>query len=134
MCAPKNSDNFFIILNFVTWQICNCQVFYFVSMRQAIHHIEQQLSGYFKQHIEITNARQVFGGDINQTFELQTNLGSFFLKQHDDRLADMFEKEFAGLKLLDATNTVRVPKPVLHGNFENNIFIFLLNINKSLKK
>ena len=92
-------------------------------MRQAIHHIEQQLSGYFKQHIEITNARQVFGGDINQTFELQTNLGSFFLKQHDDRLADMFEKEFAGLKLLGDSKTVRVPTPILHGNFENNIFL-----------
>jgi hypothetical protein len=30
-------------------------------------------------------------------------LGSFFLKQHDDRLADMFEKEFSGLNLLDQT-------------------------------
>jgi fructosamine-3-kinase len=44
-------------------------------MRQAIHHIGQQLSGHFEQHIEIKNARQVFGGDINQTFELQTNTG-----------------------------------------------------------
>jgi len=100
-------------------------------MQQLIHHIEQQLSEHFNQHIEIKNARQIFGGDINQTFQLQTNIGLFFLKQHDDHLADMFEKEFAGLKLLDDTKTVRVPKPILHGNLESRIFLVTEFIQKN---
>jgi len=99
-------------------------------MRQLFLYISQRLSEHFNQPIEIRSTKQIFGGDINQTFQLQTNIGSFFLKLHDDCPADMFEKEFVGLKLLYNTKTVGVPEPILHGNFNNNIFLIIEFIQK----
>jgi fructosamine-3-kinase len=99
-------------------------------MQALIHHISQKLSAHFQQHIEVKKLQQVFGGDINQTFQLQTNAGSFFLKLNDGVSKDMFEKEFDGLRLLYSTNTIRIPKPLLCGSFENNIFLITEFINK----
>ena len=100
-------------------------------MQQLIHYIGQQLSQHFNQHIEVKISRQVFGGDINQAFQLQTDTADFFLKVNDDRFANMFEKEFAGLSLLHETDTIRVPQPVLQGKFENKIFLVTEFIQKS---
>src|SRR4030095_3271479 len=90
-----------------------------------------QLSKHFNQNVEIKNVREVFGGDINQTFELHTNVSILFLKINGDHFADMFEKEFEGLNLLHKTKTIRVPEPVLHGSFENQIFLVTEFIQKS---
>jgi fructosamine-3-kinase len=98
-------------------------------MQALIHHISQKLSDHFQQQIEVKKLQQVFGGDINQTFQIQTNSGSFFLKLNDV-LKDMFEKEFDGLRLLYRTNTIRMPQPLLYGSFENTIFLITEFINK----
>lgn len=86
-------------------------------MQALLNYIVQQLSNYFNQPIKITNCKEVFGGDINKTFHLQTNINSFFLKLNDGSLKDMFEKEFEGLQLLCQTKTIKIPEPVLHGKF-----------------
>lgn len=99
-------------------------------MQELTDYIAHKLSDHFQQHIEVKKLQQVFGGDINQTFRLQTNSGSFFLKLNDGVLKDIFEKEFDGLSLLYSTNTIRIPKPVLHGSFENNILLITEFINK----
>ena len=62
-------------------------------MKSLLNHIAQQLSIHFTQPVQIQNQTQIFGGDINQTFHLETNIGSFFLKVNDDCLKDMFEAE-----------------------------------------
>ena len=49
-------------------------------MTTLFNEIAQQLSKHFNQPVNIISHKQVFGGDINQTFQLQTNIGSFFLK------------------------------------------------------
>jgi fructosamine-3-kinase len=90
-------------------------------MKLLIDHIAQQLSTHFNKSIQIKSHRQVFGGDINQTYHLQTNIGSFFLKLNDGRLNDMFEKEFTGLALLYQTKTIKIPEPVLYGSFPATI-------------
>ena len=92
-------------------------------MTEFQKYLSLQLKTHFNQTIQIQVEQQVFGGDINQTFQLQTNLGSFFLKLNDGSLKDMFEKEFAGLQLLHQTKTIKIPAPVLHGTFENKIFL-----------
>jgi len=90
-------------------------------MNELLHSIGQRLSAHFCQPIQILHQQQVFGGDINQTFHLETNIGSFFLKLNNGHLKDMFEKEFEGLKLLYQTKTVKIPEPVLYGSLAGNV-------------
>jgi fructosamine-3-kinase len=99
-------------------------------MNMLQYRIAQQLSVHFNQPIHIKDQRQIFGGDINQTFQLQTNIGSFFLKLNKDTLKDMFEKEFSGLQLLLQTGSIKIPEPVIHGKFENNVFLVTEFIQK----
>src|SRR4051812_45087175 len=90
-------------------------------MNELINHIAQQLSSHFNQPIHIRSHQQVFGGDINQTFHLETTTGSFFFKLNDGKLKDIFEKEFEGLQVLYQTKTIKIPEPVLHGSFLNAV-------------
>lgn len=99
-------------------------------MDNILNEIAHQLSKHFNQLVSIINYKQVFGGDINQTFRLQTNIGSFFLKLNKANLKDMFEKEFEGLDLLHQTKTIKIPQPVLHGQFGDEIFLVTEFINQ----
>jgi len=99
-------------------------------MNALINNIEQQLSAHLNQLVQIENHRQVFGGDINQAFYLQTNAGPFFLKLNEGNFKDMFQKEFEGLQMLHQTKTVKIPEPVLYGSFEDHIFLFTEFIQK----
>ena len=99
-------------------------------MNELCNYIAQQLSASFNQSVQIQKQTQVFGGDINNTFHLQTNLGSFLLKLNNGSLKDMFQKEFQGLQLLHQTNTIHVPQPILSGSFENDIFLVTEYIQK----
>jgi len=92
--------------------------------------LSQQFSTHFNQTVQIQLYKQIFGGDINQTFQLETNIGFFFLKINDGILKDMFEKEFAGLDLLHQTKTIKIPQPILYGEFENKIFLVTEFIQK----
>jgi fructosamine-3-kinase len=95
----------------------------FFIMLSLFNEIARQLSKHFNQHVNIPTYKQIFGGDINQTFHLTTNIGSFFLKVNDGSLKDMFEKEFAGLQLLHQTQTIKIPQPILYDEIENKIFL-----------
>jgi fructosamine-3-kinase len=99
-------------------------------MNQFFNFLSARLSGHFNHPIEIVSHKQVFGGDINQTFQLETNIGSFFLKMNDGSFKDMFEKEFQGLQLLHQTQTIKVPQPILHSEVENKIFLVTEFIQK----
>ncbi|HEY2725672.1 MAG TPA: fructosamine kinase family protein [Parafilimonas sp.] len=99
-------------------------------MNLLYDYIAQQLSKHFNQAANIVNCKQIFGGDINQTFHLQTDIGSFFLKLNDGSLQDIFEKEFYGLQLLHQTKAIKIPVPVLHGSFNNQIFLVTEFIQK----
>jgi len=99
-------------------------------MNALLNNIAQQLSAHFNQSVQIENHQQVFGGDINKTFQLQTNIGPFFLKLNGRNAKDMFQKEFEGLQLLHQTKTIKIPEPVLYGRFEGNIFLITEFIQK----
>ena len=90
-------------------------------MPGLLHYIAQKLSTHFDQPVQITDHQRVLGGDINETFHLKTNIGSFFLKLNNGHLKDMFEREFEGLHLLHQTYTIKIPEPVLCGSFSENI-------------
>ena len=99
-------------------------------METVLNYISQRLSSHFNQLVQIRFHQQVFGGDINQTYNLQTNIGTFFLKLNDGQLKDMFEKEFDDLQLLYQTKTIKIPSPVLYGSFGNKIFLITDLIQK----
>ena len=54
----------------------------------------------------------VGGGCINEAFRISSSRDAFFVKRHHASMAGMFESEFEALSQMDATKTVRVPKPV----------------------
>jgi protein-ribulosamine 3-kinase len=65
---------------------------------------------------EVCAATSVGGGNINETFCLDTTNGErYFLKLNSARHLSMFEAEAAGLDAITTTNTVRVPQPVANG-------------------
>ncbi|MFT4154823.1 fructosamine kinase family protein [Parafilimonas sp.] len=102
----------------------------YYTLLMFLDHIIQELSNLFNQPVNIINHQPVFGGDINQTYRLQTNTGTFFLKLNDGKLNDMFEKEFSGLRLMHQTKTIKIPEPILHGKIENKIFLVTEFIEK----
>ncbi|NJN67279.1 MAG: fructosamine kinase family protein [Chloroflexaceae bacterium] len=57
----------------------------------------------------IRGARIVGGGCINQALRLETEREVYFVKWNAQPLPRMFQTEASGLKLLQATGTVRVP-------------------------
>ena len=57
----------------------------------------------------IASARTVGGGCINNGMRLETGRSAYFLKWNPDPLPGMFPAEAAGLGLMAATHTVRVP-------------------------
>ncbi len=66
------------------------------------------------------------GGSINGAFRLEGTGGErYFLKLNDARHHPMFASEAAGLDAIAATNTIRVPQPLVHGIAAGKSFLVL---------
>ncbi|GGE18712.1 fructosamine kinase [Marinithermofilum abyssi] len=57
----------------------------------------------------IEGAKEIAGGDISHAVHLTTPLGSYFLKWREETPPGFFHAEAEGLKLLQATQELRVP-------------------------
>lgn len=70
------------------------------------------------------------GGCINEAFTLQGADGrKFFVKLNDTRRAAMFAAEADGLETIDATNTIRVPHVIAHGNAGRQSYLVLEHLD-----
>jgi len=98
--------------------------------KELFQAIMQALSNSLKKDVALKNTAQVYGGDINHTFVLDTTAGKFFLKSNESAAADMFEKEFHGLELLRKANVISVPNPIVHGKTGRLIFLVLEYIER----
>ena len=59
--------------------------------------IQKLLSNRYHQPVTINNTSSVSGGSINETFEISTSKGIFFVKKNSASLfPGMFEKEAKG--------------------------------------
>jgi fructosamine-3-kinase len=67
--------------------------------------------------------RRLGGGCINQTVRLEDDGRSWFVKLNRAELRDMFDAERAGLEAMDATATLRVPRPLCTGTAGGSSFI-----------
>lgn len=83
--------------------------------REFLKEIERLLNAHLDKALTIIRCTQVYGGDINQSFIIETPSEKYFLKVNDNAAEDMFEKEFNGLDLLKEAACIDVPTPVLYG-------------------
>ncbi len=94
--------------------------------KQLKEFIELQLTEKFSQIGEIENIKAISGGCINETFKLETNQSSFFLKINSSRLyPGMFATEAKGLNLLSEANEITIPAVILADEHETNSFLIL---------
>ncbi len=80
-----------------------------------------------KQPFVINNIDSVSGGCINSAFILQSENSSYFIKLNQAKFLPMFEAEFAGLKELRKTKTIRIPQPIVCGISADKTFLVLEN-------
>jgi fructosamine-3-kinase len=92
--------------------------------------LQKKLSQLLNENIIIHSTQSVYGGDINETFQLETSAQIYFLKTNVHAAKDMFEKEFNGLNLLLQSAKLHVPKPLLYGHFEYTSFLLMEFIEK----
>ncbi len=75
---------------------------------------------------EILATTAVGGGSINDAYRLDGTDGTrYFLKLNDARHLPMFMAEAAGLAAIAATNTLRVPRAIAHGESGGQGFLVL---------
>ena len=86
-------------------------------MKQKLFsHLSSAIHRATHRRFEARSATSLSGGSINQAFRLQgTNGECYFLKLNDARHYPMFVAEATELEVIIATNTVRVPQPIVHG-------------------
>jgi fructosamine-3-kinase len=88
--------------------------------------LEFNLQHKISDQLKILHFTPVYGGDINQSFKLETNKGNFFIKLNDANIyPEMFEKEAKGLQTLRNTDAIYVPEVILTGQVEDTAFLIL---------
>ncbi|PUZ24240.1 Fructosamine-3-kinase [Chitinophaga costaii] len=82
--------------------------------------------------IQINRTVSIAGGDINDTYRVESNEGQWFLKMNNATLyPSMFAKEYDGLQTLGKTNAIKVPKPLLYGTAGAYAFLVTELITKT---
>ncbi|GAA0552573.1 fructosamine kinase family protein [Chitinophaga japonensis] len=96
-----------------------------------LHELSVKLSAQSGMKIQINHAERIHGGDINETWKLETNEGAWFLKLNDARrYPDMFAKEYSGLEALRKTAAITLPQPVCHGKANGRAFLVTTFLDK----
>lgn len=83
---------------------------------------------FIERHLrqKLLSVKPVSGGDINQTYGLQTTNSKYLIKINSkSRLPDMFLQEARGLFAIAATQTIAVPQVVLQSDVEDENFLLL---------
>jgi len=85
------------------------------------HFLEDKISVITGKTTRLLNITQVHGGDINETFRVNTNAEDFILKlNHHIGFPDFFHAEADGLMELSGKSELIIPKPLLHGSIEGS--------------
>ena len=89
-------------------------------------YIASLISSETGRKFEVRHAKPVAGGSISQAVRLEgADNARYFVKFNDVRHLDMFVAEAQGLNAIAATNTLHVPKPVVHGTSNGRGFLVL---------
>ena len=90
-----------------------------------IKYLEQICSRVENRPVKLRTYEKIYGGDINQTYRLAMTQTDYFIKINTADRLDMFEKEAAGLQLLQNSKSFMVPKVYKTGIFENQSFLLM---------
>jgi len=88
-------------------------------------HIAAQISDINGSPFEPHPPSLVGGGCINQALKLSDGCLHWFVKINDADRIDMFEAEAEGLNAMADTQTIRVPKALCTGTYENQSYIVI---------
>jgi len=86
------------------------------KLENSLHCISTQISDRTGRSFRVKNVNRVAGGCINTTLIIDDDATSYFVKLNAAQCLPMFAAETDGLRELAATNTLRVPSPMCHGN------------------
>jgi protein-ribulosamine 3-kinase len=89
----------------------------------AIPQIAHQIGQAAGHRFDDAEHRSLGGGCINTALLLSNGTYSYFVKLNRAELLPMFEAEAAGLNELAATGTLRVPRPLCTGVYEDRAFL-----------
>lgn len=88
--------------------------------------IAEHISSGTQRRFEISRLAEVGGGCINQAFSvIGRDDRPFFVKVNSHEKLAMFDAEIAGLRLIATTNTLAVPRPIVHGVAGKHAFVVL---------
>jgi protein-ribulosamine 3-kinase len=76
-----------------------------------------------KQTVSIGEYSSIGGGCIHQAMKVKTSHGIFFVKSNRSEDADMFEKEFQGLKVLRESSELTIPDPLGFGTYDRKSYL-----------
>ena len=84
--------------------------------------------------VEIRFMYFITGGCINQSIQLITSDGTYFLKWNEEAMLDMFHKEAQGLALLRANTNMAIPQVLGYGKIGSKSYLLLEFIDSSYPK
>lgn len=87
--------------------------------------VAEHLSAALGARVHFSPARSVHGGDINESYQWQTDAGPVFVKVAARERLPMFEAEAEGLKELAKPAAVRVPRVLAHGATQQHAYLAL---------
>ena len=88
--------------------------------------IASEISALTNKKYRVLSAQQLTGGDINQVYKLETNLGPKCIKiNSESQFPRMFEMEMEGLKHLKGASAIQVVEPIVSGTFNDSSFLLL---------
>ena len=80
---------------------------------------------------QIQSSKSLGGGSINQAAQIESNLGTFFIKWNKAQaFPQMFEKEAQSLEILRNTQSIRIPKVIMFDESGKESFLMLEYIKK----
>lgn len=95
-------------------------------------HLSTVISDTTHRPFTLGKSTPVGGGSINEALRLDGTDGScYFLKLNDALHLPMFVAEAQGLATIAATNTIRVPNPVVHGSAGGQSYLVLEHLDLS---
>jgi protein-ribulosamine 3-kinase len=87
--------------------------------------ITEQIEAATGEPFKLIDVRAQAGGDINSAYCLQGPEQAYFVKLNRAGSEPMFAAEAAGLLEIAATQTLRVPAPIVHGTANAQAFLVL---------
>ncbi len=97
--------------------------------------VENKISKVIGAKVEFLNYSHVGAGSINETLQVNTSHGVYFVKKNSAlRYPKMFEKEARGISLLGDTNEIVIPEIIGYDENSSEGFLILKYIESGIKQ